>query len=157
MKKVCKMCGEKRLILKGFCCRQCKTEKKPSYWKTRAWDKCSLFNRQKDTDQFTGYVKCVTCPKTQHWKLMQGGHFLAGRGNGILFDDRGIHAQCYWCNGIGKGQQYIYGIFMLNRYGQKVIDELQEQKDSTVQYTIADFKRIADEYDEKLKTLDRTS
>ena len=55
---------------------------------------------------------------------MQAGHFVSGRHNSLIFDERNIHPQCMMCNYNNQGEQYKYGLFMLKTYGQKVIDEL---------------------------------
>lgn len=41
-----------------------------------------------------GMVKCTTCDAVKHYKSMQAGHFLAGRGNSILFENNNVHPQC---------------------------------------------------------------
>lgn len=152
-KKICKLCGKTRLIEKGFTCRQCKVGSKPSYWKKKAWDLCSIYNRKKDIDQFTEYGNCCTCLKPVHWKEGDAGHLVAGRGNAVLFDDRGIHLQCKKCNGPGKGEQYWYSVYVVNRYGESILKELFGLKNKTVQYTIEDYKRIAEEYKQKISKL----
>lgn len=58
-----------------------------------AWKLCSEYNRRKDANA-DGYTSCVTCGKVAHYKSLQAGHFVPSRCNSILFDDRGIHAQC---------------------------------------------------------------
>ena len=153
MKKVCKLCNKKKEIEKGFTCATCKIQKKPSYWKTKAWEKCSEYNRRKDVDPFTEEGSCCTCGKRLHWKLGDAGHFQSGRGNAILFYDRGIHLQDKRCNGPGNGEQYKYGLYIERRYGKEEVIKQQELKKQTVQFTIEDFKRISLEYDEKLKIL----
>lgn len=105
-----------------------------SQLKSQCWNLCSEYNRRKDSD-WRGYVKCCTCNVMKFWKEGDAGHFLAGRTNGILFDDRGIHFQCKSCNGFKGGEQAIYKDFMLKRYGQKVIDELYKQRDGEKQFT----------------------
>lgn len=152
--KICKSCNKKKQIKKGFTCATCKREKKPSYWKERAWKKCSLYNRKKDIDKFTEIGYCCTCNKLLHWRDGDAGHFQSGRGNAILFYDKGIHLQCKKCNGPGKGEQYLYGEYIKNRYGKEEVLKQLEMKNQTVQYTIADYQRIEKGYDKKLAKLD---
>jgi hypothetical protein len=56
---------------------------------------------------------------------MHGGHFLPGHHNGVYFDLRNIHAQCYMCNVVLKGNHHKYFRFMQSKYGDEVIDELE--------------------------------
>ena len=64
-----------------------------SQLKKTAWKLCSEYNRRKDVN-WRGYGSCCTCKKRLHWTKGDAGHFMAGRRNAILFDDRGIHLQC---------------------------------------------------------------
>jgi len=41
---------------------------------------------------------CVTCGKLYPYKKLQAGHFTSGRADAVLFEESGIHAQCYRCN-----------------------------------------------------------
>ena|SRR3990167_5875497 len=151
--KTCKKCLKKKDIKKGWSCKTCIRERKPSVWKAKAWEKCSEYNRRKDVDPFTEEGNCCTCGKRLHWKSGDAGHFQSGRGNAILFYDKGIHLQCKQDNGPGSGEQYKYGLYIERRYGKEEVIKQQELKKQTVQFTIEDFKRISLEYDEKLKLL----
>ena len=118
--------------------------------KKKAWDACSLYIRLKYSD-WRGHCECVTCHKVDHYKKMQAGHFIQGRHNSTLFDERHIHVQCPGCNLFKNGNLYWYGKFMEKTYGQKVIDELFKLDKTTVKYTIVDYERIAEEFKTKTK------
>ena len=65
--------------------------------KKKTWVVFSEFIRKRDCLLTTGlidYGKCITCDKTVPMKLLQAGHFIAGRHNANLFSERGTHAQC---------------------------------------------------------------
>lgn len=87
------------------------------------WPEFSRYIRLREAD-WRGYATCVTCGVVKLWKEMQAGHFVPGRMNSILFDERGCHTQCYQCNIGLKGNPRKYDAFMKQRYGQEVIDEL---------------------------------
>lgn len=130
-----------------------KLEKKTvSQLKTKCWELCSEYNRRKDAD-WRGYAKCCTCPTIKQWKEGDAGHFLGGRTNGILFDDRGIHFQCKPCNGFRGGEQAIYKDFMLERYGQEVIDELYAQRKAEKQFSKQELIEKILWYQETLKSM----
>lgn len=125
-----------------------------SQLKKICWKLCSLFNRQKDAD-WRGYVACCTCGVIKHYSEGDAGHFLAGRTNGILFDDRGIHFQCKTCNGFKGGEQAIYEKFMLKRYGREVVDELYRLRDSNVSFTTEELEKKILQYTDKISLLDK--
>jgi len=111
--------------------------------KQKAWQWCSKYIRLRDaldyckrtkTDisQFSSIgnlpVNCCTCNKViSSWKYADAGHYFGrglGGGSGAYFDERNINAQCKRCNGFKGGNIQVYDEFMLQRWGQGVIDEL---------------------------------
>jgi hypothetical protein len=123
--------------------------------KDRAWDAFSAYIRTRDCLRFTGdstQGKCVTCNRSYPYKELQAGHFIAGRGNAVLFDDRLVFSQCFSCNGnppFGKGGNYVeYFRFMLDEVGLEKIDEYRALKHETRPYKIHDFVEIEQKYKE---------
>lgn len=109
----------------------------PKTAKKEAWDWCSKYIRLRDAmtyqdkypDTPFGYVKCCTCSTVVIYNQnCDAGHFISkgSRGmSGVYFDERNIHAQCKSCNGFHQGRQVVYRDFMLEKYGQEVIDKLE--------------------------------
>lgn len=120
--------------------------------KNKNWKKCSEYIRRKYADS-NGMVRCVTCGVVKHWKDMQAGHFIDGRTNAILFDERGIHPQCYACNIMKHGNKVEYFKFMELNYGRTLIDELCIQSKKTVKFTTWELEDMIKKYDEKIKLL----
>jgi len=79
----------------------------------------------------SGIGQCCTCGKVIQIRYADAGHFI-GRGlggkSGVYFDARNINLQCKGCNAFKQGAPHEYRKFMLEKYGQEVIDEL-ERKD----------------------------
>ena len=120
--------------------------------KANCWTLCSEYNRQKDLD-WRGHGNCCTCKKKiLDYKTADAGHFMAGRGNSILFDDSGIHLQCKGCN-MNQGEQYLYGKFMLARYGQEVIDEIERARRIPRTITRLEYIDMINEYKVKIGKL----
>ena len=75
-----------------------------------------------------GYCQCVTCGKIDHYKDMQGGHFIPrGRTVFKLFEEN-IHPQCPSCNLYGMKTtkiQEAYRIYMDDMYGARRIRAMQ--------------------------------
>jgi hypothetical protein len=120
-----------------------------TYWKKRAWDEFTKFIKIRDALNSTGNkerVKCCTCNTEYPVKGMHGGHFNPGRHNSILFEERGVHAQCYYCNIQRRGAPREYDKFMKIRYGQEVIDELDLKADETKIMKWFDYKEIYEKY-----------
>lgn len=130
-----------------------RSENSLSRHKEEAWKAFSLYIRTRDclkTMDRTDMGKCVTCnqpfPRTGQGCL-QAGHFLDGRNNSILFDERAVHAQCWQCNQVegGKKDEYLY--FMLQTYGQEVVDELRSQKQLSLKLSTAELVDIRRKYE----------
>lgn len=112
--------------------------------KKKAWDSFSAYIRARDN-------KCVTCGG----EVQQAGHFIDGRNNAVLFQEFGVHGQCYHCNVGLKGNKIQYWLFMEREYGRKFIDELIAESKTTVQYKEFHFLEIAEEYKLKLAELSK--
>ena len=131
-----------------------KKPKKLTYSKSKkaAWDAFSKYIRLRDCTDGVGdqaFGSCFTCGRRYEFKKLQAGHFLNGRHNSILFDERGTHAQCKYCNIILKGNQVKYTLKMQEIYGQKVIDELIKLDTETRKYKIFELVLIKETYEQK--------
>lgn len=128
--------------------------------KEGAWRAFSTYIRTRDCIRFSGdpeWGMCVTCKKACSFKELQAGHFIPGRGNSVLFDERIVYSQCYGCNGnppFGKGGNYIeYFVFMEGEWGRIMIDEFRALKHQTKIYKTYDFIALEAEFKEKTKSL----
>lgn len=128
--------------------------------KDRAWEAFSIYIRTRDCLRFTGDPEegmCITCKRFYPFKKLQAGHFISGRGNAVLFDERLVYSQCVGCNGnppYGKGGNYVeYFRFMLDEVGLEKIDEFRQLKNTTKQYKTHDFEQIELLYKEKVRNL----
>ena len=105
--------------------------------KKKAWTWCSKYIRLRDAiehqknnpEEPFGNVKCCTCGRVTIWnKNTDAGHFISKSsrgGSGVYFDERNIHAQCKDCNGFNQGKPHEYEFFMVDKYGQDVVDMLR--------------------------------
>jgi len=110
--------------------------------------------RMRNADR-DGMVRCVTCPARKHWKEMNGGHFVPGRRNGVCFDERNIHPQCIQCNLYKSGRPAEYRFYMVKRYGQDVVDELERLDRLTVTLTRDDYADLCMAYRDRIKEQER--
>ncbi|SRR6266702_4729832 len=124
--------------------------------KEKAWKIFSEYIRLRDCLKTTKTIlggECYTCRRIKHYKELQAGHFLPGRHNANLFDERGCHAQCWWCNIQLYGNIPSYYKRMLADYGQEVIDQLLEQNQEIKPMKINDFIAKHEEFKVKIELL----
>jgi len=129
--------------------------------KEDAWTAFSIYIRTRDCLRFTGDPTegmCVTCKRNYPFKQLQAGHFISGRGNAVLFDDRLVYSQCVGCNRnppYGKGGNYVeYFRFMLDEVGLEEIDKFRALKHETRNYKEQDFRDIEQLYKKRTKELE---
>jgi hypothetical protein len=118
---------------------------KVSTLKKRAWTEFSIFIRTRRADE-QGFVVCVTCGERKRWTEVDAGHFIAGRLNNNLFDERGCNEQCKRCNGPRCGNGAMYYKWMLANHGQEVIDELISQNDKTHKWAPGELQGLFEKY-----------
>lgn|SRR3990167_7795498 len=123
------------------------------------WQIFSLYIRTRDALKTTGtldWVLCFTCDRkypTAGSSAMQAGHFIAGRHNAILFDERNCAAQCYGCNVGKKGNMVEYFIKMQRVYGDEVIEELRNLDKQNKQFKRHELEALKEHFSQKLSAL----
>ena len=88
----------------------------------------ALLFQKEVPDADNSFGRCCTCGKIGQWKYMDCGHYISKGsrgGSGVRWDERNAHLQCKPCNGFHQGKQVVYKEFMLDKYGQDVIDQLE--------------------------------
>ena len=106
--------------------------------------------RMKYADDF-GMCQCVTCNKVQHWKEMDGGHFVSRRHNATLLVEENIHPQCKGCNGYNSGNIDSYSLFMIDTYGLDAMRELIDSKHQPRKFTARELEDLIAEYKARIK------
>ena len=125
--------------------------------KRDVWVVFSIFIRTRDCLKTTGcssFGLCITCGKRYHFKLLQAGHFIAGRNNAVLFSEKGVHAQCYNCNMNLKGNTLVYRRKINEMYGEGYDEVLEKESWGTLKYTIPQLEEMKTYYKEKIKELE---
>ncbi len=127
--------------------------------KDKAWNACSKYTRLRDAilwnranhQDICGIqpklllVKCCTCSTIKIWPRMDAGHFIprGSRGqSGVYFDERNINAQCGECNKYREGNTLAYREFMIQKYGQDVVDELRALDLMVKSYNVFELMKI---------------
>ena len=105
-----------------------------------------------------GQCVCVTCGKVRPWKNhggtaggMDTGHFIAGRGASIVFEETNAHPQCVGCNQHRSGEQANYTAWMEHVYGPEEVDRLRRLKNTTRQFTREELVDMRIAFQERLR------
>lgn len=119
--------------------------------KNTAWGWFSKYIRLRDCIATTGTKtrgRCCTCGKEFKFQKLQAGHLLGGRTNDVLFDETGVHAQCFRCNdkNRGNGEHRKYVQFMIRKYGREFTHEKLEMPYEVVQFKEYQLREISDKY-----------
>jgi hypothetical protein len=117
-----------------------------------------MYTRTRDCLRFTGDSEqgmCVTCKGMLPRTKLQAGHFVAGRGNAVLFNEQIVYSQCGYCNQkppMGLGGNYAaYTLFMFDEgYSRTEIEAFLALKGQVKQYKTHDFEEILTLYKQKL-------
>ena len=134
--------------------------KKPtlSKVKKKLWVIFSEYIRKRDglaTTGSTEWALCCTCQKRYHYKMLQGGHFIAGRHNANLFSEKGTHAQCYNCNINLKGNTLEYRRQIIKLYGKGADTEIENEARKIKKFTIPELEQMIIDYKLIIKDLDK--
>lgn len=124
--------------------------------KKRTWEIFSKYIRTRDAIRTTGIEEealCITCDRRYPIKELQAGHFLPGRHPSILFDERGVHAQCYGCNVMKFGNSIKYFRKMQELYGDKVIEELERLDTQVKQFKTFELDELYEVFKKKFAEL----
>lgn len=126
--------------------------------KKKAWVLFSRYVRLRDCIKTTGtttHGHCITCGKVYPIENLQAGHFIAGRSNAVLFDEKGVFAQCYACNVGLHGNVLEYRRKIIEMYGEGADEEMEIASKKTKKFTIHDLQDLIEELKVKINHLER--
>ena len=107
----------------------------------------SEYIRLKHADK-KGMVKCYTCNKKAYWRGegMQNGHFISRRSRILRWDERNCRVQCYACNCMRYGQNYIFAMNLNKEYGYDIAAELLQQSRQLIKQTDFELQDLINKY-----------
>lgn len=120
-----------------------KTKKKTSLAtdKKIVWQYFSKYIRQRD-----GGV-CISCGKIDDWRKMDAGHYIPKTaGLSIYFDERNVNSQCTSCNRWKHGNLSQYALALKIKYGNSILEELDETRRSPKVFTKIDYEKLLVKY-----------
>lgn len=99
------------------------------------------------------YIRCFTCSKMKPFDEMDCGHFVSRSHMSTRFFEKNTHPQCRWCNRFQEGMKDEYALALMKKYGQKIIEELNEKKNEIKQFSVGDLVELTVYYQSKLDDL----
>ncbi len=119
----------------------------------KALDKVfSLYVRQRHAN-LDGFVECVTCERSNHWKKMQCGHFMSRAKYSTRWNELNCQVQCYGCNVMQQGQQYKFSVWLDKEHGEGTSEELVRISNGMVKFSTPELEEMIVDYADKLKDL----
>lgn len=111
------------------------------------WKHFSIYIRTRD--KFT----CVTCGKKGEGSGLHAGHYIVKGACGLdyYFHEKNVHAQCFRCNIHLSGNSAEYRKFLLRKYGEKVVNDIEMNYHKPCKDY--DFDEKIEEYKKKLQKL----
>lgn len=123
--------------------------------KRKLWKVFSEYIRRRDADE-NGITKCISCDVRKHWSQMDCGHFLPkSLGLSVYFVEKNNHQQCQKCNLFLQGNQYNYALAIKKRYGDSVIDELEQIKNTMFKFSRSDYEELIAKYTSLVEKMDQ--
>jgi len=81
-----------------------------------------------------GLAECVTCGRVQHWKEMDGGHFISRTYKYHKLREENVHPQCKRCNRFLTQVHDDYHRYMVDMYGADYVEWLSQTKWQIVKF-----------------------
>ena len=127
--------------------------------KKKAWTVFSRYIRKRGawqlpSGQWVNY--CVTCREQRPITgvgCLQAGHFIAGRGNAVLYNETCVHPQCYVCNVRKSGMWVEYDEFMRETYGDDETDVIKRLRFAVHKRSVLDHQDVEAYFKKKLEEI----
>ena len=82
----------------------------------------------------SGFAACVSCGKIQHYKELDGGHFIP----------KGSSSR--WAQ---------YTIWMIDWYGKDAVEHMLATKKDSVKFYVSDYREMISDWEEQIKAHER--
>lgn len=102
-----------------------------------------------------GIAECVTCGKRDHWKKQQCGHFQSRKHYTTRWDEVNCQVQCAGCNVFKYGEQYKFGIYLDQNFGEGTAEKLSNKARQTIKYSNIELLAMIERYEFEIKELHR--
>ncbi len=121
--------------------------------KKKLWTAMSQYIRQRDAD-WQGMVACCSCGKVKHYKEMDCGHYHPRTdGLAMFFEEKNLAPQCSACNRFRHGNLARYAIYLIGKYGNGILEELEWKSRQRITISNTEYKRLIGVYKDKINSL----
>jgi hypothetical protein len=96
---------------------------------------------------------CISCRKPINGRVNASHYYNANNHWNLRFDERNVHSSCITCNQYLSGNLIEYRFGLVERLGEKLVEELDSEAKETRKFTIEELKEITATYKQKLKEL----
>jgi hypothetical protein len=117
----------------------------------KAWVEFSKMIRARDN--IGGCFRCPTCGRTLPIEEADAGHYITRARKSVMFDAMNVHAQCRHCNRFQEGNHFIYRSWLVEKYGEKKVEALEQCARITGGFTTADLLLMAKDYRARTKAI----
>lgn len=110
-----------------------------------------LLVRMKAADD-NGYVSCVVCGTTRHYKdRMDGGHFISRAKTATRLLEENVHPECKGCNMPGSGHEAGYATFMVDMYGRDFVEALHRKSREVKKWNRLELEELIQDFKDQIK------
>ena len=103
----------------------------------------------------SAYIHCVTCGKQDHWKLMQGGHWISRTWTVHKVCEENIHPQCVSCNKYRPERVADdYTMYMVDYYGIDWVEDMVRAKHEICKRPRQEITDLKDELKARTKEME---
>lgn len=103
----------------------------------------------------SAYIRCVTCGKQDHWKLMQGGHWISRTWTVHKVCEENIHPQCVSCNKYRPERVADdYTMYMVDMYGIDWVEDMVRAKHEICKRPRQEITDLKDELKARTKEME---
>ena len=106
-----------------------------------------------------GYCKCVSCGRLDHYKNMDGGHFIPkGSSSRWALEESNVNPQCKGCNGFSMkhgSAEAQYTLWMIDWVGKDHVEHMLATKNDPVKFYAADYREMIADWSEQIKAHER--
>jgi len=122
--------------------------------RTKCLEALQLLARISAADD-NGWVQCVSCGKKDHYKDMQGGHFIPkGHSSYWALREENVHPQCPGCNMFGMRHgtaSQAYTIWMQDFYGKDFVQDMLDSKGLPIKLYKKDYEDMLKDFRERIR------
>jgi len=104
-----------------------------------------------------GIATCITCGKREHWKELQGGHWIERGKHATKLDERNVHPQCRYDNKWGMGKTSVvlkYREKLVEMYGEESVQDLESLPYKPFKWNRLELNELIEKYQQEIKELE---